>query len=234
MGGWGSRYITYANDIHVAKREAALITLQGDCGHAVFQYHADNQRTRGQQVAIAAAQFLHAGNGVPHNMGSTWLGRSQYPFDVMMTQEYARYINFAGLDVARALDQYLRSITLSCIPARINAVTHAFADAYFHDNCKPMTPSAPPFKNADAVFVFAYSIFILSIDTYYNSDDCKPTKDGWISDNRGINDGEDFPNVYLADVYDRITASPIAHVWPKCECADGQCVNSFIPTPART
>lgn len=215
MGAWGSRYITYGNDLHVERREAALIDVQTRCGYVPFQYDADNQRTRARQVAIATAQFLHTCSGVPKCMGKAWLGRCQFPLDIMVTQEYARYLSFAGIDVDCALARYLRHTDLPCPAPYINNFIREFADAYFHDN---RSLNASPFASADAIFVLAFQIFLLSINFSDDGIAPKKTEAEWISENKGLNDGKDFPDAVLTGIYARTAASPI-RAGQGCTCA---------------
>ena len=202
MGAWISGHT--AHDLYVANREAELISLQKACGHREFKYRPSHRHSRGRQICIAAAQVLHAGESVTKSMGGVWLGRGQYPFDVMMTQEYARCINFAGLTLDEALVRYLRPIELPQRNPDASEVFSAFADAYFHDNCKKGTMNATPFASSDVVFAFTLFVFMLLTDFTSREIATKITLDKWIAVNSGINDGKDFTRQFLVDVYDRL------------------------------
>lgn len=68
-----------------------------------------------------------------------------------------------------------------------------------------------PFKSSDSVFVLAYSIIMLTTNLHNPS---VPSKDKmsraqFLSQNRGINDGSNFPGDFLAMVYDDILAQEL-------------------------
>lgn len=193
-------------ELYAAKREAELISLQEACGRTKFEYCPRHRHSRDRQICIAAAQLLHTGGSACKRMGGAWLGRRQRPFDVMITQEYARYINFAGITLDNALMRYLRPIDFPQRNPDAHVVLSAFADAYFHDNCVKGTTIAIPFANSDAVFVF--SLHVLALLTDFTNEEAAPviTLEKWLDINRGHNDGQDFAEQFLVDTYRRLAA----------------------------
>ena len=206
MGSWMSVDTACEVDPYVANRETELIIRQLRCGAKSFEYHPEHRYTRGKQVCVAAAAFLHAGVGDTEHMGRTWLGRCQTPFNAMMTQEYARYINFAGLSVEEALVRYLRPIGFLQQSPDTSEVLGAFAEAYFHDNCKGPAVDRAPFSNAEAAFAFVVHVFRLLIDLTTAHSAPALTGDEWIVSYRGP-PGEEYLNRrFLKDAYNRISA----------------------------
>ena len=65
------------------------------------------------------------------------------------------------------------------------------------------------FKNADAVYIFAYHMIMLATDLHHPSVKKKLTKQEWINNNRGLNDGKDFPKEFLLKIYDTILQNPL-------------------------
>ena len=67
------------------------------------------------------------------------------------------------------------------------------------------------FPNADTGFVLSYSVIMLNTDAH--NPNIKPerrmTKEGFISNNRGIAAGQDLPREVLSNIYDSIVSRPI-------------------------
>ena len=68
-----------------------------------------------------------------------------------------------------------------------------------------------PFANADAVFILSFSTIMLNTDLHnpHIAVQKKMTKEQFIRNNRGINDGKDLPSDYLEQIYDEIKANQI-------------------------
>lgn len=82
----------------------------------------------------------------------------------------------------------------------------AFAGQYFE--C--LGPNKP-FASADAVFILAFSTIMLNTDLHNPqiAMNKKMTKEEFIKNNRGINDGADLPKEYLEAVYHEIKGKQI-------------------------
>ncbi len=67
------------------------------------------------------------------------------------------------------------------------------------------------FPNADTAFVLAYAVIMLNTDAHNPNvkPEKKMTKNGFISNNRGIAAGQDVDRQLLCDIYDEIVAHPI-------------------------
>ena len=205
MGAIGSRYVARANERRAAAVEAELVALQGRSRCTAFQYRPDVSVCRERQVATAAAQFLHAGKSVPKSVGNGWIGRTQHPVDVMMTQAYVAEFCFEAQTLDAALDRYMRCIDIPAQPRRINAIVGAFAQKYFRDNHKSAGTDALPFKNPDDVITFTFHILALIYELSGRGDMFARTKREWITSNDCLNDGEDFSVEFLSGIYDRLS-----------------------------
>ncbi|CAF4389175.1 unnamed protein product, partial [Adineta steineri] len=61
------------------------------------------------------------------------------------------------------------------------------------------------FASADAAYVLAYSVIMLTTDLHsVNVIKKKMTKEQYIKMNRGINDSRDLPEEFLSKIYDEI------------------------------
>lgn len=65
------------------------------------------------------------------------------------------------------------------------------------------------FASADAPYVLAYSIIMLTTDLHSPQVKNKMTKEQFIKNNRGINDSKDLPEEYLSQIYDEIAGNEI-------------------------
>ena len=73
------------------------------------------------------------------------------------------------------------------------------------------TPPPPPpphtplrsFKSADVAYVLAYSVIMLNTDAHNPQVKNKMTCDGFLRNNRGINDGSDLPEDFMRALYQR-------------------------------
>lgn len=64
-------------------------------------------------------------------------------------------------------------------------------------------------KNADAAYVLSYSVVMLNTDQHNDSIRKKMTLDDFLRNSRGINDGQDIPKWFLADIFSSIAAVEI-------------------------
>lgn len=87
-----------------------------------------------------------------------------------------------------------------------------FSRCFFEDNAGDA--EACPFKNQDTVFLLVFAIIMLNTDLHKNThrgrkSPKKMTKADFISNLRGVEDGQDIDMKYLSDVYESIRDSPI-------------------------
>ncbi len=70
-------------------------------------------------------------------------------------------------------------------------------------------PKENVFASADAAYVLAYSIIMLTTDLHSAQVKKKMTREEFIRNNRGINESEDLPEEYLSNIYAEIESSEI-------------------------
>lgn len=85
---------------------------------------------------------------------------------------------------------------------KIDRLMEKFAERYL--KCNPGS-----FKSADVAYVLSYSMILLNTDLHNPQVKQKMTKDAFLKNNRGINDGGDLPDEVLGATYDRILANEI-------------------------
>eukprot|EP01088_Endostelium_zonatum_P015100 TRINITY_DN3564_c0_g1_i1.p1 TRINITY_DN3564_c0_g1~~TRINITY_DN3564_c0_g1_i1.p1 ORF type:complete len:1744 (-),score=398.50 TRINITY_DN3564_c0_g1_i1:89-5320(-) len=128
------------------------------------------------------------------------------PFNQATLHAFVELCDFSGQHIDIAIRNFLLLFLLPKIAQRIDAMLLEFGSRYIQ--CNPDTV----FANADAAYVFAFSIVVLATDLHSPAIDPsrKMTLDQWKAVNKGQNDGGDIPDAYQHEVYARIAAKPFA------------------------
>ena len=106
------------------------------------------------------------------------------------------------MSLDEALRDFLGGFKLLGEAHVVDKTMELFAQWYCQQN-----PSA--FVSANTAFVLAFSICMLNTDSHSAHVKEKMTKEGFIRNNRGIDDGKDVSPEVLSEIYDRITAKEI-------------------------
>jgi golgi-specific brefeldin A-resistance guanine nucleotide exchange factor 1 len=114
---------------------------------------------------------------------------------------------FGALSFVDAVRHFLRSFRLPGESPVIERIMEAFAARYFASSQQQQ--QSCPFANADAVFVFSYSVIMLNVDLHNVLVKNKMTLEQFVRNVRGINDGGNLPRDMLVDVYASIEKSEI-------------------------
>lgn len=151
--------------------------------------------------AKAVADFLHRTGNLDATMIGEYLGEGD-PFCISVMHAYTDMNDFTNLDFDVALRQHLNGFRLPGESQKIDRVMEKFASRYCE--CNPDI-----FANADAAYVLAYSTIMLHTDAHNLQIKNKMSKQEFIRNNRGINDGADLDPTLLSTLYDRITRTEI-------------------------
>eukprot|EP00095_Tigriopus_kingsejongensis_P004290 maker-scaffold722_size106786-snap-gene-0.21 protein:Tk04290 transcript:maker-scaffold722_size106786-snap-gene-0.21-mRNA-1 annotation:"GF14256" len=148
------------------------------------------------------AQFLHKEcNRLDKTAIGEFLGELE---NKEAMYHYVDEINFAELDFVSALRVFLGNFRLPGEAQKIDRLMEKFASRYVECN-----PTQKLFKSADAAYVLAYSVIMLTTDLHSTSVKKKMTKEEFLRNNKGINDSEDIPPEYLSKIYDAIASNEI-------------------------
>ncbi|CAD7965224.1 unnamed protein product [Amoebophrya sp. A25] len=113
--------------------------------------------------------------------------------------------SFANVDLDAALRMFLADFRLPGEAQKIDRMVEKFADKFCGDN-----PNNPEFgTNADCAYVLAFSLVMLQTDLHNDNIKNKMTVDDFVSNNRGINNGQNLSREYLAKLYQNIATNPI-------------------------
>ncbi|CAB3982629.1 brefeldin A-inhibited guanine nucleotide-exchange 1 isoform X1 [Paramuricea clavata] len=149
------------------------------------------------------AQFLHADDKLDKTMIGELLGDpGQYEREVMYA--YIDQLEFSGMNLVQALRLFLHNFRLPGEAQKIDRLMEKFASRFCETN-----PNDDVFASADAAYVLAYSIIMLTTDLHSSQVKRKITKEQYIQMNRGINDNKDLPPEYLEAIYDDIAHNEI-------------------------
>ncbi|KAG9400518.1 Brefeldin A-inhibited guanine nucleotide-exchange protein 1 [Aphanomyces cochlioides] len=157
----------------------------------------------------AVAQFLHQyNNKLDKFQIGEYLGREsayQNGFCVKVLHEFVDMMDFHELELDEAIRSYLSYFRLPGEAQKIDRMMEKFAERYHLNN-----PGV--FPSADVAFILSFSVIMLQTDLHNPSipEEKKMTKEGFLRNNRGINNGEDLPPEYLGGIYDRIKSTPIS------------------------
>lgn len=123
-------------------------------------------------------------------------------FSLKVLDAFTKSFDFHGLRIDAALRLYLDTFRLPGEAQKIGRILESFAEVYYRQ--------APDiFKSRDAAYVLSYSIIMLNTDLHNVKVKRKMTIEGFISNNRGINEGGNLPKEYLEQLYHGIAQQEI-------------------------
>lgn len=153
--------------------------------------------------------FSEHSDKLDKTMVGDYLGReAQYQggFCIKVLHEYVDMMDFTGLEIDVAIRHFLAGFRLPGESQKIDRMMEKFAERFY--------AACPPglFPSADTAFILSFSIIMLQTDLHNPSimEEKRMTKEGFIRNNRGINNGEDLPEEYLGGIFDRIKQTPIS------------------------
>ncbi|XP_053393840.1 brefeldin A-inhibited guanine nucleotide-exchange protein 1-like isoform X3 [Mercenaria mercenaria] len=151
------------------------------------------------------AELFHSDDRLDKAIVGDFLGDNE-KFNKEVMYAYVDQLNFAEMDFVSALRRFLEGFRLPGEAQKIDRLMEKFASRYCECNTKNGI-----FASADAAYVLAYSIIILTTDKHSHQikDKNKMTKEQYIKMNRGINDSKDLPEEYLSAIYDEIASNEI-------------------------
>lgn len=131
-------------------------------------------------------------------------------FSKEVMYNYVDMMDFEGVDFVSSLRMFLENFRLPGEAQKIDRLMEKFASRYCVCNIEDEV-----FTSADAAYVLAYSIIMLTTDLHSSQVKRKMTKEQYVTMNRGINDGKDLPQEYLEAIYDNIQENEIQMKHPQ-------------------
>ncbi|KAJ1331950.1 brefeldin A-inhibited guanine nucleotide-exchange protein [Microdochium nivale] len=148
------------------------------------------------------ARFLRNDDRLDKSQIGEFLGEGE-PKNIEIMHAFVDTMDFTKQRFVDALREFLQSFRLPGEAQKIDRFMLKFANRYVTGN-----PNA--YANADTAYVLAYSVILLNTDLHSSKmKDRRMSKDDFIKNNRGINDGGDLPPDYLVGIYDEIASNEI-------------------------
>ncbi|KAF9009101.1 hypothetical protein BDQ17DRAFT_1349527 [Cyathus striatus] len=155
-----------------------------------------------EQVPHEIAKFLLTTDGLSKAMIGEYLGEGDEE-NIAIMHAFVDMLDFRDLAFVDALRVFLQSFRLPGEAQKIDRFMLKFAERYIAGNSKT------PFANADTAYVLAYSVILLNTDAHNPQIKKRMTKQDFIKNNRGINDGSDLPEELLSSIFDEIVHNEI-------------------------
>ena len=179
--------------------QAALATFNAHPKKGVRALQAAGMLAPNDPAAVAA--FLASTPGLDKAAVGEYLGERDEACLAVM-HAYVDALDFSGATFDGALRSFLAGFRLPGEAQKIDRLVEKFAARFVACN-----PGA--FGSADTAYVLAYSVVMLNTDAHNPQVKVKMTKADFIRNNRGINEGGDLPEEYLAAIYGAITTDEI-------------------------
>ncbi|KAF9075862.1 hypothetical protein BDP27DRAFT_1314622 [Rhodocollybia butyracea] len=148
------------------------------------------------------ANFLLNTDGLSKSMIGEYLGEGDEE-NIAIMHAFVDTLDFNNLPFVDALRLFLQSFRLPGEAQKIDRYMLKFAERYVAGNTQTV------FTNADTAYVLAYSVVLLNTDAHNPQVKKRMTKQDFVKNNRGINDGADLPEDLLSTIYDEITVNEI-------------------------
>ncbi|KAF9567638.1 Sec7-domain-containing protein [Agrocybe pediades] len=140
------------------------------------------------------AIFLKGSNRIDKRLLGDFLSR---PDNTELLKEYMSLFDFKDKPIAEAIRELLEAFRLPGESQQISRIAETFAAAYFA--AKPAE-----IKSEDATHVLTFSIIMLNTDQHNPSIRKRMTIDDYKRNLRGVNDGSDFSDEFLQNIFDSI------------------------------
>lgn len=147
------------------------------------------------------AKFFRTTEGLDATAVGEFLGEAD-EFAVSVMSAYTDLHDFNGSLFDDAIRQYLSSFRLPGEAQKIDRIMQKFASRFCV--CNPNV-----FASADTAYVLAYSVIMLNTDAHNAQVKSKMSKEQFIRNNRGIDDGADLDVEFLGSLFDRINDNEI-------------------------
>ncbi|EIW61429.1 Arf family guanine nucleotide exchange factor SEC7 [Trametes versicolor FP-101664 SS1] len=148
------------------------------------------------------ARFLLETDGLNKAAIGEYLGEGDEE-NITIMHAFVDTMDLGNMPFVTALRTFLQAFRLPGEAQKIDRYMLKFAERYIATN------SNTPFTNADTAYVLAYSTILLNTDAHNPQVKNRMTKQGFIANNRGINDGQNLPEDLLNAIYDEIVSNEI-------------------------
>lgn len=155
-----------------------------------------------EETPESVAEALYTAPGLDKDKLGEYMGKGpidKYPFHHEVRLAFVQNFDFTNSDrFASALRMFLHKFRLPGEAQQIDRFMDAFSKEYYTQQGKNSV-----FKNADAVFVLAFSTIMLNTDLHNPNikNRKRMTRQQFLRNNQGINGGQDLPEAMLNRLY---------------------------------
>eukprot|EP00128_Syssomonas_multiformis_P016151 Colp12_sorted_trinity150504_noHs@24238 len=168
---------------------------------------------------LCVAKFLLEDEKISKRAIGDYLGEMK-EFNLQVLNTLVDLQDFNGLTFSQAIRKYLSCFRLPGEAQKIDRMMNRFASQFF--KCNPGI-----FASADTVYVLAFSTIMLNTDLHNPSVKNKMNLEGFVKNNRGINEGKDLPRSFLEDLYNDFLTNELE--MPKEEDGSDTSLTFFNP-----
>ncbi|KAF9162811.1 Brefeldin A-inhibited guanine nucleotide-exchange protein 2 [Actinomortierella ambigua] len=145
---------------------------------------------------------------------------------IRVMHAFVDLLDFSGKGFVDALRMFLQTFRLPGEAQKIDRLMEKFADRYCEGNPKV-------FANADTAYTLAFSVIMLNTDQHSTQVKKRMDVNDFIKNNRGINNNDDLPDDYLADIFRDISITEIVLEEEQAKEATKTGVNTTANTKQR-
>ncbi|KAG7664862.1 SEC7 [[Candida] subhashii] len=149
----------------------------------------------------AIAKFLLETDGLDKQVIGEYLGEGDEK-NIAIMHAFVDELEFANTDFVDAMRLFLQSFRLPGEAQKIDRFMLKFAERYVLGN-----PNV--FSNAESAYVLAYSVILLNTDLHSPQVKKRMTVDNFVTNNNGIDNGENLPREFLEKIYQEIQEDEI-------------------------
>lgn len=172
---------------------------------------------------LGVARFLRMCPGLSRQLIGDLLGENNERC-LRVLECFTASFDFTGLSFEAALREYLESFRLPGESQKIYRILESWSRQFFRQ-CPAF------FRNSDAVLVLAFSLVLLNTDRHKSTVKTKMTCEEFVRNNRGGNDGQDFPRDFLEELFRHIERRAIRI--PPAHPAENSLRHNSLPEPIR-
>ncbi|KAJ1554755.1 guanine nucleotide exchange protein for ADP-robosylation factor, partial [Nowakowskiella sp. JEL0078] len=122
--------------------------------------------------------------------------------NISIMHAFVDEMEFTTLEFTEALRMFLQSFRLPGESQKIDRFMLKFAERYLKHN-----PGS--FSSADTAYILAYSVIMLNTDQHNTQVKKRMTKQDFMKNNRGIDEGKDLEPAFLERIFDEINSNEI-------------------------
>ncbi|CAI8012336.1 IQ motif and SEC7 domain-containing protein 1 [Geodia barretti] len=170
--------------------------------------HFNRKPTRGIQYLVRenvlpdspqkVATFLASQYGLSKEKIGEFVGEISSEFHMAVLECLLEQMAMKIKPIDEALRDFQILFRMPGEAQKIDKIMQMFALEYFRFNKEGVI------KSEDAAYILSFAIMMLHTSLHNPSVKSRTTKKQWVSMNRGCNDGENFPEQLLLEIYDRI------------------------------